>query len=197
MDRSGLDGVFSSHAISKRRVPIEKYAAKAVWFAVHRTLMSCAATLTVIAFVLILFYKKGQWTSKSSAREFTHSIVGLIVIIFAMIQPFMALFRCSPRWQIPFHLQLRPCYGGLHCLHPLHHSHLSGHVLHAIQLPSDERVDYSCRMVVLVACGLRPLRNHRSVLSTARIVGNRIEFLRSERLSSECTRKDGRHEHAV
>ena len=80
----------------KASSPDRKLCGKAVWFAVHRTLMSCAATLTAIAFVLILFYKKGQWTSKSSAREFTHSIVGLIVIIFAMIQPFMALFRCSP-----------------------------------------------------------------------------------------------------
>ena len=110
---------------------------------------------------------------------------------------FHGLISMQSRWQIPFHLQLCPCYSGLECLHPLHHRHLSGHVLHTIQLSNVERVDHSPRMVLLVTCGLCPLRNHRSVFSTTCVVGNWIELLRSERLSSECSRKDRRDEDAV
>lgn len=73
-----------------------KICNKAVWFAVHRTIMTCASLLTLISFLLILVYKKGQWTSKLNRREFTHSIIGMLVICFALIQPFMALFRCNP-----------------------------------------------------------------------------------------------------
>ena len=76
--------------------PDQKICGKAVWFAIHRTLMSSASILTLIAFVLILVYKKGQWTSRTNEREFAHSIVGILVISFAVIQPFMAIFRCNP-----------------------------------------------------------------------------------------------------
>ncbi|UJR28575.1 hypothetical protein I4U23_009808 [Adineta vaga] len=73
-----------------------KICGKAVWFAIHRTIMTSVAILTLIAFVLILVYKKGQWVSRDNRREFAHSIIGILVICFAIIQPFMALFRCNP-----------------------------------------------------------------------------------------------------
>lgn len=76
--------------------PKRKICGKAVWFAIHRALMMTAVLLTLIAFVLILIYKKGQWTSRMSQREFAHSIVGILVIGLATAQPFMALFRCNP-----------------------------------------------------------------------------------------------------
>jgi len=80
----------------KRSWSDRKICRKAVWFAIHRTIMTSVAILTLISFVLIIVYKKGQWISKTDQREFVHSIIGIIVISFAIIQPFMALFRCNP-----------------------------------------------------------------------------------------------------
>jgi hypothetical protein len=80
----------------KRSWSGRKICGKAVWFAIHRTIMTSVALLTLIAFVLILVYKKGQWISQKNQREFAHSIIGILVISFAIIQPFMALFRCNP-----------------------------------------------------------------------------------------------------
>ena len=80
----------------KRSWADRKLCGKAVWFAMHRTIMTSAALLTLISFVLILVYKRGEWVSKVNRREFTHSIIGIIVICFALFQPFMALFRCNP-----------------------------------------------------------------------------------------------------
>jgi hypothetical protein len=82
--------------------PKRKICGKAVWFAIHRALMVTAVLLTLIAFVLILVYKKGQWTSRMNQREFAHSIVGIIVIALATAQPFMAIFRCNPDDQYRF-----------------------------------------------------------------------------------------------
>jgi len=80
----------------KRSWSDRKICSKAVWFAIHRTIMTCVAILTLISFILILVYKKGQWISEKTPREFAHSIIGILVISFALIQPFMALFRCNP-----------------------------------------------------------------------------------------------------
>ncbi|CAF4463078.1 unnamed protein product [Rotaria socialis] len=80
----------------KQSWPNSKICGKAVWFGIHRTIMTCVATLTLVAFILILVYKKGQWISQKNQREFAHSIVGILVISFSVIQPFMALFRCNP-----------------------------------------------------------------------------------------------------
>lgn len=74
----------------------KKFCGEAVWFALHRLLMCSVSLLTLISFILIVFYKQGTWTSKSSQPEFAHSIVGIFAVTFAIIQPFMALFRCHP-----------------------------------------------------------------------------------------------------
>ncbi|CAF3082951.1 unnamed protein product [Rotaria sp. Silwood2] len=76
--------------------PNKKICNKAVWFAIHRAIMTSVAVLTLIAFVLILVFKKGQWVSQHYKVEFSHSIVGILVISFSIIQPLMALFRCHP-----------------------------------------------------------------------------------------------------
>ena len=82
--------------------PKSKICGKPVWFAIHRTVMVTAVVLTLISFVLILVYKKGQWSSPLSKRAFAHSIVGILVIILATAQPFMAIFRCHPDAQYRF-----------------------------------------------------------------------------------------------
>ncbi|CAF1516186.1 unnamed protein product, partial [Didymodactylos carnosus] len=68
-----------------------------IWFAVHRGLMSSAAILTILAFLFILIYKQGSWvTYAKNSKEFEHSIIGIIIVCFAFLQPFIALFRCHP-----------------------------------------------------------------------------------------------------
>jgi hypothetical protein len=76
--------------------PNRKICGKPIWFAVHRALMSTVAVLTIIAFILILVYENGTWIPQDEQMPFAHSIVGILVIIFAIIQPIMALFRCKP-----------------------------------------------------------------------------------------------------
>jgi hypothetical protein len=80
----------------KRSWSEKKICGKAVWFALHRTIMTTVAILTLIGFILILVCKRGQWVSKSDKSGFAHSIIGILVISFATIQPFIALFRCNP-----------------------------------------------------------------------------------------------------
>lgn len=80
----------------KQALPHKKICDKAIWFAIHRAIMTSVAVLTLIAFVLILVYKKGTWVSRNSQPEFSHSIIGILVISFSIIQPIMALFRCNP-----------------------------------------------------------------------------------------------------
>jgi hypothetical protein len=79
-----------------------KICGKPIWFAIHRLIMMIAVTLTLIAFILILVYKKGQWTSSMNQQEFAHSIIGIIVVCFASIQPLMAIFRCNPNGSYRF-----------------------------------------------------------------------------------------------
>jgi hypothetical protein len=80
----------------KRTWSDRKLCSKAVWFAIHRAIMTSVAILTLISFIFILVHRKGQWISDKNSREFAHSIIGILVISFAIIQPFMALFRCNP-----------------------------------------------------------------------------------------------------
>ncbi len=76
--------------------PEKKACGKAIWFTIHRPVMISVVVLTLTAFGLILIYTKGTWVSQTDQRIFAHSIVGIIVISFVVIQPIMALFRCKP-----------------------------------------------------------------------------------------------------
>ena len=86
----------------KKSWPERTICGKAVWFAAHRVVMSTAALLTIVGFILILVYENGRWVEQDLKREFAHSIVGIIVICFAIIQPIMALFRCKPDGRFRF-----------------------------------------------------------------------------------------------
>ncbi len=82
--------------------PDQKIFGKPIWFVVHLVLMSTVAVLTIIAFILILVYENGTWIPQDEKLEFAHSIIGILVIIFAIIQPIMAIFRCKPDAQYRF-----------------------------------------------------------------------------------------------
>lgn len=61
------------------------------WFAFHRMLMVLALSMMIAAIVLI-FYRIGGWSPTSNP----HPILGCVSTGLALIQPFMAIFRCSP-----------------------------------------------------------------------------------------------------
>ncbi|CAF2081953.1 unnamed protein product [Rotaria magnacalcarata] len=80
----------------KKSWPNQKILGKPIWFSVHRALMMTASVLTILAFILILVYSNGKWIPQYKGRSFAHSIVGIITISFAAIQPIIAFFRCKP-----------------------------------------------------------------------------------------------------
>ncbi|KAM4722878.1 putative ferric-chelate reductase 1 [Rhinophrynus dorsalis] len=65
---------------------------KAIWFQAHVIFMVLTVCATITAFVLAFVQAQG-WNYGTS----THSIIGTIVMILALIQPFVALFRPSPQ----------------------------------------------------------------------------------------------------
>lgn len=74
-----------------------KFLGKAWWFQLHFPLMTLTVALTIIGFVLVFVQVKG-WSYSAGA----HPVLGCIVMILALIQPFVAIFRPSPdhkrRW---------------------------------------------------------------------------------------------------
>eukprot|EP00118_Oscarella_pearsei_P020046 m.215964 g.215964 ORF g.215964 m.215964 type:complete len:618 (+) comp39844_c0_seq45:606-2459(+) len=85
----------------KRQFPNDKpvlcfSGTPAVWFQLHRFLMSSTVLLSIAGFVVI-FVGKGGWTaSMGDAKRIAHPIIGTICVAFAIAQPVMAFFRCSP-----------------------------------------------------------------------------------------------------
>ncbi|XP_030626013.1 putative ferric-chelate reductase 1 [Chanos chanos] len=62
-----------------------------IWFQLHRTLMVVTVVLTCIGFILPFVYR-GGW----SKRAGSHPYLGCTVMVLAIIQPVMALFRPAP-----------------------------------------------------------------------------------------------------
>ncbi|XP_029309279.1 putative ferric-chelate reductase 1 [Cottoperca gobio] len=61
-----------------------------VWFQVHRGLMMLTVTLTIVAFCLPFFYRKG-WSKHAGV----HPYLGCSVLTLSLIQPIMAVMRPS------------------------------------------------------------------------------------------------------
>ncbi|KAJ8376113.1 hypothetical protein SKAU_G00066930 [Synaphobranchus kaupii] len=62
-----------------------------VWFQVHRALMVLTVLLTSVAFILPFIYR-GGWSQHAGA----HPYLGCTVMVLAVIQPLMAVFRPPP-----------------------------------------------------------------------------------------------------
>ncbi|XP_046846356.1 ferric-chelate reductase 1-like [Xenia sp. Carnegie-2017] len=60
----------------------------AAWFQLHRLSMVAAVVMTVIAIIIIFLNKQG-WSESAGA----HGPIGIIVTVFAIIQPTVAIFR--------------------------------------------------------------------------------------------------------
>ncbi|CAF1368530.1 unnamed protein product [Adineta steineri] len=77
---------------------------KAVWFQIHRFLLTLTSLLTLLGFLLILVRAGGQWVNPqtSDIRLFVHSICGGIIVCCVMIQIWLALYRCHPQSRFRF-----------------------------------------------------------------------------------------------
>jgi len=62
-----------------------------VWFTFHRSLLILTVLFTIVS-TIIIFVHAGRWTKEAGA----HPITGIIVLVLAVIQPIMALFRPHP-----------------------------------------------------------------------------------------------------
>ncbi|CAH3195825.1 unnamed protein product, partial [Porites evermanni] len=63
-----------------------------VWFTFHRALLVFTVLVTIIATVII-FIHAGHWVSRMPGA---HTVIGIIVLVLAVIQPIMAWFRPHP-----------------------------------------------------------------------------------------------------
>uniref|UniRef100_UPI003AADE7B7 putative ferric-chelate reductase 1 n=1 Tax=Centroberyx gerrardi TaxID=166262 RepID=UPI003AADE7B7 len=71
--------------------PNQTLLGQKVWFQVHRGLMMLTVGLTVAAFCLPFFYRRG-WSKHAGV----HPYLGCCVLALALMQPIMAAFRPSP-----------------------------------------------------------------------------------------------------
>lgn len=68
-----------------------------IWFQTHRLILCLVTVGTLLGFFLILVKEKGEWVSvsKDGRRIFAHSVLGAIVVCCALLQAWIALFRCD------------------------------------------------------------------------------------------------------
>jgi hypothetical protein len=75
-----------------------QFLGKALWFQIHRFLLSLTPLLTLLGFFFILVFAGGKWVDPQvSILRFVHSILGGIIVCCVIIQVWLALYRCNPR----------------------------------------------------------------------------------------------------
>jgi len=76
---------------------------KALWFQIHRCLLSLTCCLTILGFYFILIRSNGNWVNpRDSLLRFFHSIFGCIIVCCTVLQIWLALYRCNPRSRFRF-----------------------------------------------------------------------------------------------
>lgn len=70
--------------------PLKTHCKVKIWFAWHRALNTATVVITIASFILIMVYTKGHDLKR------THAIMGIITVIFSILQPIGALFRPNP-----------------------------------------------------------------------------------------------------
>jgi hypothetical protein len=82
----------------------QKLLGDSIWFQVHRLALSLAALATLLGFFLILVQAQSTWVDIDSDGQllYTHSILGVLIVCFAMVQIWMALFRCHSNSKFRF-----------------------------------------------------------------------------------------------
>jgi len=81
-----------------------KLLGDSIWFQVHRLALALAAIATLLGFFLILVETQSTWVDLNSdgSMLYAHSIMGVLIVCFATIQIWMALFRCHPSSKFRF-----------------------------------------------------------------------------------------------
>ncbi|KAK6732950.1 hypothetical protein RB195_016994 [Necator americanus] len=90
-----------------------KFCGVSIWYQVHRVSNFIGIILMIASFVCILTCKDWRWTGPGSSSQYhtqTHTMTGLLALIFAWLQPIGSLFRCPPRHH------LRPLFNWGHRL---------------------------------------------------------------------------------
>ena len=95
----GSTGVlFARYGRSLRLGTRRQFLGKALWFQMHRFLLSITPLLTLLGFLFMFVRLGGKWTSaEPSLLRFIHSIFGGIVLCCAVVQIWLVLYRCNPR----------------------------------------------------------------------------------------------------
>jgi hypothetical protein len=75
-----------------------------IWFQAHRLALAVAALATLLGFFLILAQTQSTWVDPNLYGQtlYAHSIMGVLIVSFATIQVWMALFRCDPSSKFRF-----------------------------------------------------------------------------------------------
>ncbi|XP_030623462.1 putative ferric-chelate reductase 1 [Chanos chanos] len=75
---------------------------KDLWFVCHLTLMIFTVIATSIGFIIA--FPNGHWSGEA------HDVIGCLVIILTLAQPFIAIFRCAPQHQWRFVFNWAHCF---------------------------------------------------------------------------------------
>jgi Eukaryotic cytochrome b561 len=95
----GSTGIlFARYGRSLRLGNRRQLLGKAVWFQIHRLLLSITPLLTLLGFFFILVFAGGTWVDPQvdGLRLFVHSVFGGIIVCCAILQVWLALYRCNP-----------------------------------------------------------------------------------------------------
>ncbi|CAF4713233.1 unnamed protein product, partial [Rotaria sp. Silwood2] len=100
--------LFARHGGTIRFGSKEELLGEKNWFQIHR-LIDCLTTVaTLLGFLLILVETQGTWITSDEGLTFVHSVLGGMIVCCALLQSWMALFRCHPE------SSLRYIYNWLH-----------------------------------------------------------------------------------
>jgi hypothetical protein len=90
--------LFARYGRSLRFGTRRQFLGKALWFQIHRFLLSITPLLTLVGFFFILAFANGRWVDyQLYTLRFVHSIFGIIIVCCVIIQVWLALYRCNPR----------------------------------------------------------------------------------------------------
>jgi hypothetical protein len=95
----GSTGVlFARYGRSLRLGNRRQMLGKAVWFQIHRFLLSITSLFTLLGFFFIIVYAGGTWVDPHffGLSLFAHSILGSIIVCCTILQVWLALYRCNP-----------------------------------------------------------------------------------------------------
>ncbi|CAF2018724.1 unnamed protein product [Rotaria magnacalcarata] len=80
----------------------DTFLGEKIWFQVHRTVALLATVLTLLGFFFILVQTQSEWVESDEYYRFVHSTLGGIIVCCALVQAWMALFRCHPDGKFRF-----------------------------------------------------------------------------------------------